>query len=208
MLRLRALGALGVAVCVVAEYSLIGHASSSWSLVGGHMSEARKLPDAVVLNDGRVLAIGGVRLGAVSTAVDVYDPGRNSWAAPAASLLTARYFFTATVLQDGRVLVTGGLTVVTVDDVPTAKLLASTEIYDPTQDRWTAGPDLPFPTFAPRAVTLADGRVFVVGGFTSDGYTSSTAFYDPATAAWTAGPRCQSRASCLMRRRLPTDESS
>jgi len=182
MLRLRALGALGVAVCVVAEYSLIGHASSSWSLVGGHMSEARELPDAVVLNDGRVLAIGGVRLGAVSAAVDVYDPGTNSWAAPAASLL--------------------------VDDVPTAKLLASTEIYDPTQDRWTAGPDLPFPTFAPRAVTLADGRVFVVGGFTSDGYTSSTAFYDPATAAWTAGPRCQSRASCLMRRRLPTDESS
>jgi len=103
MLRLRALGALGVAVCVVAEYSLIGHASSSWSLVGGHMSEARELPEAVVLNDGRVLAIGGVRLGAVSAAVDVYHPGTNSWAAPAASLLTARYFFTATVLQDERV---------------------------------------------------------------------------------------------------------
>ena len=103
MLRLRALGALGVAVCVVAEYSLIGHASSSWSLVGGHMSEGRELPEAVVLNDGRVLAIGGDRLGAVSAAVDVYDPGTNSWAAPAASLLTARYFFTATVLQDERV---------------------------------------------------------------------------------------------------------
>src|SRR5881628_1168728 len=69
---------------------------------------------------------------------------------------------TNSLLNDGRVLVTGGLTVVTVDDVPTAKLLASTEIYDPTQDRWTAGPDLPLPTFAPRAVTLADGRVFVV----------------------------------------------
>ncbi|OLC42125.1 MAG: hypothetical protein AUH43_23375 [Acidobacteria bacterium 13_1_40CM_65_14] len=47
---------------------------------------------------------------------------------------------------------------------------------------------MPLPTFAPRAVTLGDGRVFVIGGFTSDGYTNSTAFYDPATAAWTSGP--------------------
>ncbi len=115
---------------------------------------------------GRVLAIGGARAAAVSAAVDVYDPVTNSWAAPAASLLTGRYFFTATVLQDGRVLVTGGLTVATVDGVPTSQLLASTEIYDPIQDRWTPGPDLPSQTFAPRAVTLGDGRVLVVGGLT------------------------------------------
>src|SRR6266850_311707 len=188
MRPLRALAALGMTVCVVAGYSLIGHASSRWSLVAGRMSEARLLPEAVVLHDGRVLAIGGVRVGAVSAAVDVYDPVTNSWTTPAASLLTGRYFFTATVLQDGRVLVTGGLTVATVDGVPTAQLLASTEIYDPTQDRWTPGPDLPSQIFAPKAVTLGDGRVLVVGGSTYDGTTSATALYDPATDAWTVGP--------------------
>src|SRR6266850_4497044 len=188
MRPLRALAALGMTVCVVAGYSLIGHASSRWSLVAGRMSEARLLPEAVVLHDGRVLAIGGVRVGAVSAAVDVYDPVTNSWTTPAASLLTGRYFFTATVLQDGRVLVTGGLTVATVDGVPTAQLLASTEIYDPTQDRWTPGPDLPSQIFAPKAVTLGDGRVLVVGGLTDNGTTSATALYDPATDAWTVGP--------------------
>ena len=66
MKRLRGLGALGVALYVVAECSLIGHASPRWSLAAGHMSEARELPEAVVLNDGRVLFIGGVRVGAVS----------------------------------------------------------------------------------------------------------------------------------------------
>jgi N-acetylneuraminic acid mutarotase len=188
MRRLRALGALGVAVCVVAEYSLVGHAASRWSLVAGRMSEARLLAQAVVLLDGRVLAIGGARAGTVSAAVDVYDPVTNSWAAPAASLLTGRYFFTATVLQDGRVLVTGGLTVATVDGVQTAQLLASTEIYDPIQNRWTPGPDLPSQTFAPKAVTLGDGRVLVAGGLTYNGTTSATALYDPAAGAWTVGP--------------------
>jgi N-acetylneuraminic acid mutarotase len=187
MKGLRGVAALGVAVCVVADYSLVGHAAPTWSVIAGRMSDARELPEAVVLQDGRVLVISGIRLGALSTAVDVYNPVTNMWATPAASLHTGRYLFAAAVLRDGRVLVTGGLTVVTVDDVPTATLLASTEIYDPAHDTWTPGPDLPFPTVAPRAVTLGDGRVLVIGGLTSDGLTSSTALFDPAIAAWTSG---------------------
>jgi hypothetical protein len=80
MTRVRGLGALGVAVCVVAQYSIVGHASANWSLVAGTMSEARELPQAVVLNDGRVLVIGGIRPGSASVAVDVWTEGTSTLA--------------------------------------------------------------------------------------------------------------------------------
>jgi Kelch motif/Bacterial Ig domain len=178
--RLRGLGALGVVACVVARYALVLHASAGWSLVAGTMSEARKAPVAVALDDGRVLAIGGVHLGGASSAVDVYDSQTNRWIAPAAPLHTGRFFHAAAALRNGCVLVTAGLN--------GGGFLSSTEIYNPAQDTWTQGADLPFPTFAPKAVTLRDGRVFVIGGFTSDGTTNATAFYDPAADAWTSGP--------------------
>src|SRR5712691_10686959 len=94
MQRLRGLVAIGVVLGVVVECSLIGHAAPTWSVVDGHMSVAREVPTAIVLNDGRVLVIGGIyfdvesSMGGLSTAVDVYDPGTNGWAAPAASLHT------------------------------------------------------------------------------------------------------------------------
>ena len=185
---LRRFAALGIAACVVAGFLLIGRASSNWSPVAGQMSEARELSQAVVLADGRVLVIGGVHVGALSMTVDIYDPRANAWATPAAPLHTGRYYFASTLLQDGRVLVAGGITVETVDGVPTGTLLASTEIYDPAQDAWTQGPDLPSALFASKAVTLGDGRVLMVGGFSYDGQLSSAALYDPSTNAWTPGP--------------------
>ena len=44
-------------------------------------------------------------------------------------------------LADGRVLVAGGSTVRR-DRRPVSRRLATTEIYDPVADRWSAGPDL------------------------------------------------------------------
>jgi galactose oxidase len=56
------------------------------------------------------------------------------------------------ILPDGRVLVAGG------DDA------ANTSIYDPATDSWTRGPAMNIARGYQADVTLADGRVFTIGG--------------------------------------------
>jgi galactose oxidase len=56
------------------------------------------------------------------------------------------------ILPDGRVLVAGG------DDA------ANTSIYDPATDSWTRGPAMNIPRGYQADATLADGRVFTIGG--------------------------------------------
>src|SRR5206468_2287555 len=90
---------------------------------------------AVLLNDGRVLVMGGESVLGVPTAVtQAYDPSTGLWHT-VASMHTARIGFTATVLRDGRVLVVGGIGA-TMND------LASAEVFDPGVERWTMLPAL------------------------------------------------------------------
>ncbi len=56
------------------------------------------------------------------------------------------------VLPDGRVIVTGG------------NNSEKTSIYNPATDSWTAGPNMTTPRGYQASVTLADGRVFTIGG--------------------------------------------
>lgn len=70
----------------------------------------------------------------------------------------ARGDFTLTRLPDGRVLAAGG------SGVGHRGSLSSTELYDPTSGRWSAGPPLRRPRSGHGAVGLPDGRVLIFGG--------------------------------------------
>jgi hypothetical protein len=83
-------------------------------------------------------------------------------------------------LTDGRVLVTGGLTPQGAGPITVAT--AATEIFDPATGAFAAGPDLTTPRFNHSAVTLADGRVLVLGG---NGLRSAELF-TPSTNTFTA----------------------
>ena len=62
-----------------------------------------------------------------------------------------------TFLADGRLLVTGG-------HLFDSQGLNCSTFYDPSTDKWTAGPTMNNGRWYPTAVTLPDGRVFVCSG--------------------------------------------
>ncbi len=69
----------------------------------------------------------------------------------------------------------------------TGRPLATFARYDTSGDRWEVLPRLPVPTRAAAAAALG-GRVFVIGGTTTDGNTGATWAYDPRARGWSSRP--------------------
>jgi hypothetical protein len=154
--------AVGDAFELESQVVLLDPADDSWVAIDspGFLRQ----PRLVALEDGGALAIGHEDLAigrSPSARVERFDPATRSWA-EAGSMSTPREGAMITRLTDGRVLVAGGATSNEMD--PAAQALASTEIYDPAQDRWTAGPDLLEPRKDGHALLLEDGSVLIHGG--------------------------------------------
>ncbi|MCX9193723.1 hypothetical protein C3Y87_20530 [Carbonactinospora thermoautotrophica] len=152
----------------------------------GSMHWQRVGHTATLLFDGRVLVTGGYdkTLDTHLDTAEVFDPATGRWSV-AATMSTPRSLASATLLPDGRVLVVGGYESGTPDG------LRSCEVYDPRADAWSATAPLALArdteeTGGHRAVSLADGRVLVVGGYDTqlEIYTASCEIYDPATGRW------------------------
>jgi len=96
----------------------------------GNLSTARYLHNAVLLNNGKLLVVGGVDgTGQNYTkSAELFDPATGTWSATG-SLIKERAAATATLLLNGKVLVTGG---------GSTGVLASAELYDPTTGSWSA----------------------------------------------------------------------
>ena len=88
---------------------------------------------------------------------------------------TARAYHTATLLQNGTVLVTGGTDA-------NGKPLASAEIFDPFNDRFTPTGDMVSARTYHTATRLQDGRVFVDGG----DETGTKELFDPSSSTFSA----------------------
>ena len=160
------------------------------------MSAARSHHTATLLPDGKVLVVGGENaLYLVEPTAEIYDPVANTWSAPRTQPIAERSQHTATLLPSGLVLIAGGF------DIANGLLtpLTSAELYDPvlhtttstdthgvTTTTVTGGQDftattpMAFTHYGHSATRLADGRVVVVGG-----NTTQTEIYDPVAASWT-----------------------
>ena len=104
---------------------------------------------------------------------------------------TPRDYHTATLLRNGRVLVAGGYT----GPLGTV-VLASTELYDPSTNRWSEAAPMLIPHASHTAALLPDGRVLVASGRSSGGDTAEAETYDPATNVWSkAGTLAAARTS-------------
>jgi hypothetical protein len=82
-------------------------------------------------------------------------------------------------LTEGRVLVVGGL--------GTNEILASTEVFNPTNQIWEFGSPLNQARYAATATLLSDGRVLVVGG-RGPGATESAGILDTTEISVPVGP--------------------
>jgi hypothetical protein len=123
----------------------------------GTLSEPRILATATLLQDGRVLVIGGVRNdGTAMASAEIWDPATRTFS-PAGSLTRPRAGHAATRLHDGRVLVVGG------EDGGESIPPMPAEVWDPATGAFEPqGEMLRLPSGL-TATTLLDGRVLIVG---------------------------------------------
>ena len=141
--------------------------TQSFSVIpGAQLSHERGAATATGLLDGRVLYLGGSDgSGAARDTGDLFDPVAGTVTATA-SMSVPRVGHTATLLADGRVFVAGGITFIDPND-PIASINSvtpRTEIYNPSTNSWSNGPNLPDPRAGHAASRLNDGRVLVTGG--------------------------------------------
>lgn len=152
-----------------ASAELYDPATNSWTLTGS-LGTGRSFHKAVLLANGKVLAVGGSdAIATVYSSAELYDPATGQWNATG-SMAVARQAHTLTLLANGQALVVG----------KTAGQ-AGAELYDPAAGNWRATANLASTTRQNHTATLlSNGKVLVTGG---NGSLASTELYDGGTTA-------------------------
>lgn len=166
---------------------------------GPDMTSERSLHTATKLPNGKWLVVGGVngQNDPIATA-ELYDPASDSFVA-VGSMSTPRAGHTASLLPNGSVLVTGGLTMVLSNDIlgTIASATATTEIFtldaSGCNGSFKAGPTMTRARAGHVAQTLADGRVYLLGGvgpgfLSLPSIWSQTELYSPTNNSFAGGP--------------------
>ena len=145
----------------------------------GPMAEARESDTATLLQDGRVLIVGGQNDQVLASA-EIYGPTTGKFS-PTGSMSAPRENHTATLLTDGRVLIVGG------DGSDGQTPLATAEIYDPKTGTFSSTGSMTTARKRAGATPLTDGRVLIAGGEDAQLNAISTGeIYDPKSG--TFGP--------------------
>ena len=153
----------------------------------GPMQHARKFHTAELLQDGRVLVVGGQdrKLMPLASA-ELYDPETARWSLTG-SMSVPRREHNTVLLRDGRVLAMGGLD----ED---REVQSSAEIYDPQTGEWSPVANMTAARRGHAAILLVDGRVLVFGGrqvavtlLDTDSLQRVETF-DPSSGEWSNAP--------------------
>lgn len=150
--------------------------------MAGNLNNARHRASVVLLQSGEILLTGGETISGVSNAAEIYNPITKA-SRSIGNLINARQRHTSTLLSDGRVFIAGGdknLTLNATDSINT------TEIFDPSTERFSAGPLLSRPRMDHSAILLKSGSILVAGGMeieNSSPFRSISDFdiYNPST---------------------------
>jgi hypothetical protein len=144
----------------------------------GSMHSARSGHTATLLNDGRVLIVGGG-----DGTAELFDPTSGVFSVTGPPVV-GRLNATATLLADGKVLIAGGLGLTAGPDGFLTRLNTA-EIFDPATSSFTATGSMTQAHRLHTATLLSDGRVLVAGGyFDAICITASAELFDPATGTF------------------------
>ncbi|HEV8723216.1 MAG TPA: Ig-like domain repeat protein, partial [Candidatus Binatia bacterium] len=160
-------------IAIVGVLANITYAVPSFAQILGtsQLNIERRGHTATLLEDGKVLIVGGDNQNGMVSQAEIFDPISQTSSLAVASIV-ARTDHTATRLSDGRVLVIGGR--------GQNGSLTSTEIYDPMTATFTAGPSLTTPRSGHTSTVLSDGKILIAGGDVS----GSAELYNPATQSF------------------------
>jgi hypothetical protein len=186
--RLRALGPAAltlVLLCAVIAATRPGAAAPlriGWLPAGG-LASPRAYAPTIALPTGEILVVGGIdrtdpRL--VRPGSEVYDPqtGRTRvFSFP----LDGRVNNSPTVAQGGRVVIVAGGSAWRGDSW---EVVDRVDLYLTYEHRWIAGAPLLQPRTGGRATALADGRVFLTGGYDGPRLIATSEIYDPLIDRW------------------------
>ena len=132
---------------------------------------------AAVNYSGDIYVIGGEGLDGVSADGFRYLPETDEWS-PIADKPTAVKEVSAVVMGE-KIYVPGGEDV---DGQPTDTL----EIYDPRQDTWETGENLPV-ALSNYALAGFEGKMYMFGGWDGSKYLTDVWVFDPVDNVWSAG---------------------
>ena len=195
-------GENGTRTAVLNTSELYDPLTEKWSFTNGPLAQPRRMHTATLMNDGRVLVVGGstgiggsgaAANGAPLASTEIYNPVSKTWSA-GSPLNRARHLHVAILLANGKVLVAGGrtCTVTNADGTCNGNTVTNTsEIYDPSNpgSGWIVGPVMQAPHWLTWAARLSDGKVLVPGGGGTNNLASD--LYDPnagANGSWSATP--------------------
>jgi N-acetylneuraminic acid mutarotase len=168
-------------------------AQQTWNQTGGGLVY-RQYPDATLLQNGKVLVVGGTNDAdevVIAPGAELYDPATGAWRMTG-SPSALREAGTDTALPDGSVLAAGGFLWTTdqYSQITYSVPLRSSESYDP-DGTWRPADDLNEARSSHTATLVPGGRVLIAGG---GGFQEpplgayralrSAELYDPTTAAW------------------------
>ena len=175
-LTILVVGGVGAEASATAE--LYDSSGGAFTMTGA-LNDARYGHQAVLLNDGRVLIVGGQSYpsAAALASTEIYDPSNGHFTTTGA-MHFARFAFSATLLNDGRVLAAGGA-----NADPSAP--ASAEADDPGSGIWSDVGMLNEPRWGHSAVALSNGKVLVTGGTNGSSALKSAELFDPSTNTFT-----------------------
>ena len=155
----------------------------------GSLAEPRREHTATLLQDGRVLIVGGFGPTGGLTA-ELYDPATGTFILTG-SISHVRANHTATLLSDGKVLIAGGFGNLS-PECPVFGFCLTAELYAPTTGTFTRVGDMSSVRVDHTATRLPNGKVLMVGGCNNrdvNGQCTSVAgndLYDPATSSFTS----------------------
>ena len=156
---------------------------------GPKMNGSKMAAASVKLSDGRFAVFGGHAYNFVkSNTAEIYNPSTNAFTQ--LTMQDYRDFTAIATLQNGKIFIAGGMS----SDLGVGQL-ASTEIFDTTNNTFTAGPAMNYVRTMAQAATLKNGKVLVVGCWYSSTSASVAEVYDPLLNTFTAtGSVIQGRA--------------
>jgi hypothetical protein len=147
---------------------------------GGVFGPATSMPivaiNMILMHTGQVLLYEGQ-----GTTAQVFDPVSGTFTPVPLTRTNYDLWCSADAqLPDGRILVAGG-------HDPSGLGSPIVNIFDPSTDTWSAGPNMAYPRWYPTLTTLPDGRMLITAGDdTSDtDHVPYPEVYDPTTNTWT-----------------------